>query len=519
MSEIVIGTTSVTKNFELHLAADNTEITGKVAADITFKYYRQGASAVVDFTSSLNDLVALNTAWNAGGIKEIAYGDYRIDYPDAMFVAGADWVKAFVLVSGSFVFIERFDLEAAAPNVTVVDFTAPALAKFFTLNTTKTIADAIAGSVVYETSANAILKDGAAHGGTPGSSTATLALQQVQVVNPTSAVAFLIDGSSPSNGAMVIQNSANGIGFRVRTGDNNCVVFQNSSITNASLSIGGGAELLANDGSPGLLITGGAISQAVKILGPYSKPGPTIQILDGGSNGGNIIEIRSINGECYTIVAKGTLAGTVADATNTTPIVVTSLSHGLVTGDTVTITGATGNTAANVAANAITVVDVNNYSLDGTIGNGAYDANSGKWISNRPAHGVHSTGAINGDGFHGVGLGTGVGFLSTPAATGFGGGTVDANVVSMAANVLTSTVIDTSAVNALADGLLGRVDGIETGYTPRAAWRLGLSADAAKTSGANTTTFKARDINDSKDRITATVDAFGNRSTVTTDVT
>lgn len=58
------------------------------------------------------------------------------------------------------------------------------------------------------------------------------------------------------------------------------------------------------------------------------------------------------------------------NATNPDPVVVTAQGHGFVTGGLVTITGVTGNTAANVAGAAITVLDANSFSLNGVSGNG-----------------------------------------------------------------------------------------------------------------------------------------------------
>jgi hypothetical protein len=58
---------------------------------------------------------------------------------------------------------------------------------------------------------------------------------------------------------------------------------------------------------------------------------------------------------------------------------------------------------------------------------------------------------------------------------------------------------------------------IESGYTALASMRIMLSALAGKLSGAATTTIKVRDVTDAKDRITATVDTDGNRSSVTLD--
>ena len=67
---------------------------------------------------------------------------------------------------------------------------------------------------------------------------------------------------------------------------------------------------------------------------------------------------------------------------------------------------------------------------------------------------------------------------------------------------------------------LSLLDGndIETGYTMRESLRLILSALVGKVSGAETTTVTIRDINDTINRIVATVDANGNRTSVTKDV-
>lgn len=58
---------------------------------------------------------------------------------------------------------------------------------------------------------------------------------------------------------------------------------------------------------------------------------------------------------------------------------------------------------------------------------------------------------------------------------------------------------------------------METGYTARETVRIMAAALAGKLSGADTTNIKVRDLNDTKDRIDATVTAEGNRSSVTLD--
>lgn len=59
---------------------------------------------------------------------------------------------------------------------------------------------------------------------------------------------------------------------------------------------------------------------------------------------------------------------------------------------------------------------------------------------------------------------------------------------------------------------------IETGYSMRETLRLILASVAGKLSGAGTATITIRNVPDSKNRIVATVDSNGNRSSVTYDV-
>ncbi len=69
--------------------------------------------------------------------------------------------------------------------------------------------------------------------------------------------------------------------------------------------------------------------------------------------------------------------GNITNATNASPIVITSANHKLTTGMRVTVASVGGNTAAN-GTHIITVVDANSFSLDGSSGNGAYTS-GGTW--------------------------------------------------------------------------------------------------------------------------------------------
>lgn len=77
---------------------------------------------------------------------------------------------------------------------------------------------------------------------------------------------------------------------------------------------------------------------------------------------------------------------------------------------------------------------------------------------------------------------------------------------------------DIPSADSIADAWLDRADGIETALTPRQTLRLVAAALAGKLAGAATTTVTIRNVGDTKDRITALVDADGNRTAVTTDV-
>lgn len=86
-----------------------------------------------------------------------------------------------------------------------------------------------------------------------------------------------------------------------------------------------------------------------------------------------------------------------------------------------------------------------------------------------------------------------------------------------ALKALLDSISSLVAASAIGDAVLDEV--IEGSMTTRQALRVILSAVALKLSGAATTTINTRDLADAKNRITATVDADGNRSAVTIDGT
>lgn len=97
-------------------------------------------------------------------------------------------------------------------------------------------------------------------------------------------------------------------------------------------------------------------------------------------------------------------------------------------------------------------------------------------------------------------------------------GRIDASVGAMAADVITASALATAAAQEVADALLDRAAAVE-GFTPREILRLYAAALLGKADGLGTATAHYRNVADSKNRITATVDADGNRTVVTLDAT
>jgi hypothetical protein len=96
---------------------------------------------------------------------------------------------------------------------------------------------------------------------------------------------------------------------------------------------------------------------------------------------------------------------------------------------------------------------------------------------------------------------------------------ITAGTITTATSVTNAVTLTSSERNSVADALLDRANAIETGWTLRMVCRVMAAALGGKLSGAATTTVTVRDVTDAKARITATVDASGNRSAVTLDGT
>jgi hypothetical protein len=79
-----------------------------------------------------------------------------------------------------------------------------------------------------------------------------------------------------------------------------------------------------------------------------------------------------------------------------------------------------------------------------------------------------------------------------------------------------NSTLDSGEQEAIAAAILDLAGGVESTATVRQALRLMLAALAGKTSGQGAAPV-FRNVGDTKDRITATVDVDGNRTAVTVD--
>jgi len=98
---------------------------------------------------------------------------------------------------------------------------------------------------------------------------------------------------------------------------------------------------------------------------------------------------------------------------------------------------------------------------------------------------------------------------------------VDANIIKVSGEPVSINDFVGEAASLTTDAIATAVwnSVIESGYTADETMKIMLSSLAGKLSGAGGTTIRIRDVNDTKDRIVAVVDADGNRATITLDAT
>lgn len=98
-ANVKVGSINVTREALLTRFDTPGYVTGKLAANLTMRYWRPDLAAIADVTES--DITNLNDAHLDGGVKELSFGAYRVDWPDAAFQAGADHVWLLVRDDGA----------------------------------------------------------------------------------------------------------------------------------------------------------------------------------------------------------------------------------------------------------------------------------------------------------------------------------------------------------------------------------------------------------------------------------
>lgn len=112
------GSVDVSLPVTLNKTSDGTELTAVAAGSVTASYWRQGGVRTAIAVSALG---SLNAAHADGGWAEVdatnVPGKYRLDVPDAAFVAGADWVNVSVKVASAYL----FDLDVPLETIGAAD--------------------------------------------------------------------------------------------------------------------------------------------------------------------------------------------------------------------------------------------------------------------------------------------------------------------------------------------------------------------------------------------------------------
>jgi hypothetical protein len=427
------------------VAVDSTDLKTRETGLTTFTVYRSrnGGAATIYTTPTVAELSAANMP----GVYSLTIDE------DTTIAAGSDSEEYCVHITQA----------AMAPVTRTIELYRR---------------DTTSGQTATVTSGGVTLADAVSHGGTLGSSTATLALSRLSVVSQSSNTAALtitgngtgsgelITGGATGNGVTisagatsghgiiatatgtsfngarlvgspttgeglyVLGGSTSGAGFRITTTSGHAIHAVATGTTMHGIVATGGATT-----SDGIIATGGGVGMGIRAVGGGGAAAHGIQVT-GGSASGNGINITTTSGHAISAVATGTTAhGIHAAGGATTSHGINALGGGVGHGILATSgSGATGDGLRAVAAstngtglqatgtgsgNGIKVDSVSGdaiLTVVATSGHGATFAGTGT-----TKHGVNATGgATTSDGIRatGGGVGHGINAASGAGATG-----------------------------------------------------------------------------------------------------
>lgn len=399
--------------------------------------------------------------------------------------------------------------------------------------------DTTSGQTATVTSGGVTLADGVSHGGTLGSSTATLALSRASIASQSAnTVALTITGNGTGDGVNFI-GGADGNGFECIGGatSGNGIFAWAQTDGRGFVAHGNGATRPGIEGrggitSHGIRGIGGATSGHGMYLTSTSGDGFNAA---GGTAGHGISAAGAGAGDGMQLTAGGTgvdfdadmtgnITGNVSGSVGSVTGAVGSVTGavGSVTGAVGSVTGAvgsvTGNVGGNVTGSVGSVVGLTAANLDATVSSRASAADLATvagYLDTEIAAILADTNELQVDWVNGGRLDLLIDAIKakTDSLTFTTANRVDSQVFGMQANTVSASALAADAVDEILDEV------IEGTTTLRQMLRGYASALLSKASGLETTTAIFRDIGDTKPRITATVDADGNRTAITLDLT
>jgi hypothetical protein len=344
------------------------------------------------------------------------------------------------------------------------------------------------------------LGDGVAHGGTGGSSTATLALDNVHI------------SSTSTIGLQVISTAADAARFRSTGGNGDGLEITGNGSGNGIRAVGG------STGHGAAFVGGGTSGSGVSASATTDGDGI---ILAGASNGHGMRSTGAGSGTGIFAAMTGNITGTITTATNVTTV--NGLAAGVITATSI----ATGAIDADaIAADAVTEIQsglstltqaqvqteceeaLQTYHLDHLIASadpGGVVANSSFWakLHSKSATPAFSSYDNTTDSLEALRDNVGTAGAGLTAAD-------DAVITAIAAlNNLSAAQVNAEVLDVLT------VDTLIDGKTFVQATQYVSAITAGRVSGAGTGTEVFKGLDESTTRVTVTVDGSGNRTDIT----
>lgn len=353
---------------------------------------------------------------------------------------------------------------------------------------------------------------------------------QLTATNVDSATTFMTSVASVTGAVGSVTGAVGSVTGNVGgnvTGSVGSVVGAVASVTGAVGSVTGAVGSVT--GNVGGNVTG-TVASVTGNLGGNVAGDVNGKVIGGGATSitGDGVKAASVTG------AVGSVTGSVASVTGNVGGNVVGNVNGNVSGSVGSVTGAVGSVSGAVGSVTGDIGGNLAGDVQGKVLGGGSSSITGSGVQASTVAGAvgsvtgavgsvtGAVGSVTGDvggNVNGKVLGGGAGSISGDGVRASSVTGAVGSVTGAVGSVTASVTLGSSERNSIATALLDLANGVETSVTLRQALRLFASALNGKVSGAGTTTVVFRDINDTKDRITATVDVSGNRTAITNDAT